>query len=393
MRMLATIPRAYALVAMAAGYLLVLLASPVRLALRDGLRCLARYPRVWLSFAALSSTYALFQWFVLEPSTGADYSFRQFPSWADWGWPGIGAALCESLLPAALATAGLFDNAVTTFPLSTLAAVLLIVNWRGLHGSLFTALRKRYRAAGYLIYFAVLIGAFATFTKALLYWRLPTLAAFVLAPRLLHLSALVDTLAFMFEYLCGIYLQVYLITVCLGWVKGLNFGEGALFRFAMRRFSYVFQWAVLVLLVSIFTINFPILLAFYVNLPWVGDYLFVARWVLAGAIVSFSTIQISLSLHNETLGAAFRAHGSFLAKHWRRFAWFLAICAFHFLLLTLLDTSLKTAAEGRSLVLLTWRCVHLLVQSFLIGWLLASWVCLYRQCEMGKVSQESWVAY
>ena len=50
-------------------------------------------------------------------------------------------------------------------------------------------------------------------------------------------------MAFIFEYLFGVYIQVYLITVCLAWIKGLSFGEEDLFRFAMRRFSYVLEWA------------------------------------------------------------------------------------------------------------------------------------------------------
>jgi len=45
------VSRWYALIGLLVGYLLVMLANPVRPALRDGFRCLARYERIWLTFA------------------------------------------------------------------------------------------------------------------------------------------------------------------------------------------------------------------------------------------------------------------------------------------------------------------------------------------------------
>ena len=76
-------------------------------------------------------------------------------------------------MPALEGVAGIFDNATTTFPLSVLAAALLVLNWRGLHGALFRALRKRYGFTGFLIYLVVLVSALATFLKPIVFWRLP----------------------------------------------------------------------------------------------------------------------------------------------------------------------------------------------------------------------------
>src|SRR5256714_2755392 len=53
--------RVYPLLGLLAGYLLVMLANPVRLALRDGFRCIARYERIWLTFALLGFAYFVFQ--------------------------------------------------------------------------------------------------------------------------------------------------------------------------------------------------------------------------------------------------------------------------------------------------------------------------------------------
>ena len=54
---------------------------------------------------------------------------------------------------------------------------------------------------------------------------------------------------------------MYLITVCLAWIKGVSFEEGELFRFAMRRFSYVLEWAGIVVAVSTLIVRVPLVLA------------------------------------------------------------------------------------------------------------------------------------
>ncbi len=116
--------------------------------------------------------------------------------------------------------AGIFDNATTTYPLSVVAAVLLIMNWRGLHGALVRALRKRYGFWGYLGYLILLLSAVASLLKPVVFWRLPEWSGLFPTAGLLRISATVDAIAFIFEYLLGVYIQVYLITVCLAWTKG-----------------------------------------------------------------------------------------------------------------------------------------------------------------------------
>ena len=92
--------------------------------------------------------------------------------------------------------------------------------------------------------------------KPIVFWRLPEWSGLVPAAGLLRISATVDAAAFIFEYLLGVYIQVYLITVCLAWIKGVSFKEGELFRFAMRRFSYVLEWAGIVVAVSTLIVRY-----------------------------------------------------------------------------------------------------------------------------------------
>ena len=386
-------PALWPLLGMLGGYLLVMFTNPVRVALRDGFRAILRFKRLWLVFALLALAYSAFQFSVFTPLSGmTDLRLEQFNVQA-WHWPAFGEAWRESLLHTLESVAGIFDAAATTYPLSVLAAVLLIVNWRGLHLSLIRALRKQFGSAGWLIYLAVLLGALASLLKPLIYWLLPGRAAFLSPARFLQISAEVDTVAFIFEYLCAVYLQVYLVAVALAWIKGLTFREGELLRFAIRRFSFVLKWLGVVVLASTLLLRLPLLVAYFRDLPGVLDYLPIGRCVMAALILCFATMQISLVLHNETLGEALRAHWQFVRRYAFRFGWFLLICALHYWFLSLADTVVRMAATERLLALISWKLLYLLAWSFVTGWLLASWVSLFRQCEMGRVNRESWIRY
>ena len=392
--MLSAVPRVYPLLGMLAGYVLVMRANPVRIALRDGFRCILRFQRLWLVFALLALAYSAFQFAIFTPlQPTADLRLEQFAFWDSWHWPLFSQVWSESLLHTVESGAGIFDAVATTYPLSILAALLLILNWRGLHRSLLRALRKQFGLGGWLIYLGVLLSAFASLLKPLIYWQVWDRGHFLSPAHFLQTSATVDTIAFVFEYLCAVYLQVYLITVCLSWIKGLHFREGALLRFAMRRFSFVLKWLGVIVLASTALLRLPLLVAYFRDVPGVLDYLPVGRCAMAALIFSFATMQISLVLHNETLGEAFHAHGQFLRRHALRFGWFLLICGLHYWLLALSDTIIRAAATERPLALIAWKLLYVLARAFVSGWLLASWVCLFRQCEIGRINRETWIRY
>ncbi|HXA09659.1 MAG TPA: hypothetical protein VNW28_06725 [Chthoniobacterales bacterium] len=392
--MFSAVPRVYPLLGMFGGYLLVMRTNPVRVALRDGFRCTLRFKRLWLLFALFAFAYSTFQFAVFTPLQSTDdLRLDQLAFWDSWHWPLFSQVWRESLLHMVEAVAGIFDAAATTFPLAFIAALLLIVNWRGLHRSLVRALRKQFGLGGWLIYFGVLLGALASLLKPLIYWQLPDRARFLSPAHLLQTSAAVDTVAFVFEYLCAVYLQVYLITVCLAWIKGLHFREGALLRFAMRRFSFVLRWLGLLVLASTLLLRLPLLIAYFRDVPGVLDYLPAGRYAMSALIVSFAAMQVSLVLHNETLREAFQAHWQFVRRNAFRFGWFLLICALHYWFLTFSDAVIRTAATERPLALILWPLCYDLARALVTGWLLASWVCFFRQCEIGRANRESWIRY
>jgi hypothetical protein len=392
--MLSSLPRVYPLLGFFSGYVIVMLFNPVRLALRDGFRCILRYKRIWLTFALLGFAYFIFQFSTFTPIQSlADLDLTQIASLTGWHWPTYGEIWRETPLPALEGVVGIFDNATTTYPLSVVAAVLMVMNWRGLHSALVRALQKRYRFGGYLIYLILLLSALASLAKPIVFQGLPVWGGLLPAGGVLQISASVDAVAFIFEYLFGVYIQVYLITVCFAWIRGLSFEEGELFRFAMRRFSYVLEWAGIVVLVSTLIVRVPLLLAYFMNVSDVLDYLPIERVVMCGLILAFSSVQISLALHNESLREAIRAHREFIRQNAGRFGWFLLICAIHFFFLTAGDAIVRGAIADRLVPLLLWKSIFVCVRGFITGWLLASWVCLFRRGETGEVYKQSWIQY
>ncbi len=392
--MLSSVPRVYPLIGFIGGYALVMFFNPIRLALRDGLRCISRYRRIWVTFAVLGFAYLIFQFWVFTPfQNAADVDLGQVTSVSSWHWPRFAEVWQDAPLPALEGVAGIFDNATTTYPLSVVAAVLLMMNWRGLHSALVRALKQRYRLRGYLIYLVFVASAIAAFFKPIVFWAPRVWGGVFPAADILQVSAAVDAAAFIFEYLLGVYIQVYLIAVCFAWIRGLSFREGELFRFAVRRFSYVLKWAGLVVLVGMLIVRLPLLLAYFMNIPDVLDYLPFERVIMCGLIIGFSSMQISLALHNETLGEAFHAHFEFLRQNVGRFGWFLIICVLHFLILTIADVIVRGAIADRLVALILWKSFFVTVRGFVTGWLLASWVCLFRRGETGEVYQQSWIEY
>ena len=392
--MLSSFPRVYPLLGLCGGYALVMLFNPVRQALGDGFRCIRRFKRIWLTFTLLGFGYFVFQFATFTPiRTLADIDLNQVTSLPSWHWPRFLEIWRETPLPALEGVAGIFDNATTTYPLSAVAAVLMIINWRGLHGALLRALRKRYRLWSYFIYLILLLGALASLFKPIVFWRLPEWGGLVPAAGLLRISATVDAIAFIFEYIFGVYIQVYLITVCLAWIKGVSFEEGELFRFAMRRFSYVLEWAGIVVVVSTLIVRLPLLLAYFTNIPGVLDYLPIERVLMSGSIIAFCSVQVSLALHNETLGEAIHAHGQFIRKNGVLLGWFLIICGIHFFFIMICDAIVRNAIADRLAALFVWKLIFACLRGIITGWLLASWVCLFRQRESGRVNQEKWIQY
>src|SRR5256885_2127939 len=269
---LLVLTRLYPIAGLLAGYLLVMLANPVRRALRDGFRCIARYERVWLTFALLGFAYFVFQFvtFSSVPSP-SEIDFAEIIAFSNWNWSPLADVWHEVPLPTIESVAGIFDNATTTYPLSALAAILFLVNWRGLDRTFWRALSKLYR-----------------------WWSIP----------------------------------MYLV-----------------------------------FLVSTLVLRLPMLLAYFINVPNVLDYLPLQRVFMSGFILAFCSVQISLVLHNETLREAFRAHRQLLRRDFRRLAWFCLICGLNFFLILVIDAMVRSAIADRAAAMIVWKSIFVFLRA------------------------------
>lgn len=407
------------------GYLLLLLTNPARTSLRDGLRCIRRYPALWVTLGVVGFCGALFQLglrvyfhFVLPFEERPAFVWMR-AAWRDsslwlhgskeslWYLPphAMHDAVRESSLPALESTAALFNCLVSPFPLAALAALLLLVNWRGHHRVVLRALRKRFRGFGWVLYAGIIVCALAALAKPLLYAAPQFIAAGGGGPDATVLwirwAPVAEWLAFLFEYFFGVCLQIYLILFAFVWVRGLTFTHAHLLDFAIRRCAFVLKWALVVMFLSTALIHVPLILKnfpdfqswFPDNLNAIDARLRLARAVLTGVLLLCSTVQITLVFHSESLISALRDHVRFVIRHVWPFGWFLIVAAFHFFLFQTAQALVLRGFGEETAAGIAWGLVVPWLRGILAAWLLAAWVCLFKRCDTGHPAAEKWIQF
>lgn len=410
------------------GYLVLMFANPARASLRDGLRCLGRYGTLWRILTLFGLCYAVFQ---IGVEVFCHYNMpegqRPIFQWSrPWFLPEQMRLpiLKGSILPAFEGAAGLFNVLITTFPFSAIAAILFFTNWDGHHGVLFRALRRRFGWGwgwgtgwglgwGPVIYFGILLCALAALVKPLLYSALlPMLSSHIPGLDLLQISFVVVWLSFLFEIMFGTCVQIYLILIVYAWVRGLNFTRQHMIDFAIRRFSFVMKWSLLIMLLSTLLIHLPLILTvippfshMLQQLPVFYYCDHVARPIMAGFLLLFCGMQIILTFHSESLGKALRGHFHFLRKDAWSIIWFLLVALVHFYILNVLNSAITSGFSGgpddalsadlgsETAITIVWRLFYPLLSAFVAGWMLAAWVCLYKRSEAGRIHAEDWIKY
>jgi hypothetical protein len=378
------------------GYVMLMLTNPVRESLADGWRCVRRYPVIWRTIALLALANALFLLAVR-----LTHHLRETPElvWMRAGWndptawltgtpdslwwlPPAGARdlLGASVLPGLEFLAGIFNGIVVTFPVAMWIAGGLIFNRHGWTRILFGALRRRIGAGVWLVFPLLLLAGCATWAKAIFYFRPQWIPEpwWPFAPSIAAISSL-------FEYLVSVAVQGYLILHAYAWVRGLSFDPAGLREVAIRRFGAASKWAGCVMLVQALTIELPLALSFLLNWPahpeLVSYWLQVVRLVVALCLIGCFSMQAWLILHGESLRRALRGHFRLLRTHLWEIAWFIIVAAVHcwavhFLRLAVLKGLGEDTAFG-----LGWSLCWPIVGGLVGGWLLASWVCLFKRCE------------
>jgi hypothetical protein len=405
----------YLLAGALAGYALLIFTNPVRTCLLDGLRAVHRYPRLWLSLGLFGFGYAVFQlvlrFFFASPAPSGEEptllwarsAYRAQGWWAgapDSLWyvpPGAFQALAKSaLLPALDSLGGLFNNVVSTFPLAALAALLLLINWRGHQSTLRRALARRFGLWGWALYPLILLAALAALLKPLVFF-LPRYVDLALWFRWAPVDA---WLAFIFEYLFGVGVQVYLLSLAYCWLRGISFGHQQLLDFAIRRFSFVARWAFAILLLSTVLVDLPLLIKAFqpasdmaAATAELDERNALARAILNVVFIAFATVQVTLVFHNESLRRSLRDHCRFVLNHPGALGWFILLAAVHLYALHFLNALCLAALGEGTAAWIGWTLLFPWLAGFFAACLLAAWVSAFRRADTGKLADKSFARF
>lgn len=390
-----------------AGYALMMWTNPVSACFRDGWRAVRRYPRIWLVLSGLGFGNAVFDLAmraylhaVLPPQSRPVFAWAR-EAWRDpqlwltgspesmWWLPHgeFVRAMQDSVLPAFENLAGVFNCLVSTFPFSAIAALMLFANWQGHHATLWQAMRKRFGPVGVAVHGAILLCALAALAKPLLY-----AGARLMPPDFFQQwGPVIAWLSFVFEYFLGVVVQVYLILLVYAWVRGLQFYHSDLLDVAIRRFSFVVKWAAFMLALSTLFIDAPIILKNFAPFAsyFPGDEHFLRNLATAQAALALfallgSSVQITLTFHSESWRKALRHHLRFVAHSWWALTWFLIVAGFHFFAVhVLIKNVARGLGEGTALWVM-WRLAAPWFAGAVAAWALASWVCVFKRCEVAR---------
>lgn len=389
------------------GYALLLFASPLRQVLWDALGAVRRYSVLWKLLGLLGFANALFHFAVklrmqmMLPPGSYDVLVWARPGLADpaiwlhgspdsiWWLPPSGVR--ESLISAETwlrtleGVAGFFNNMVTTFPVALVGMMWLLFNRHSARTLLYGALKKRFGVGALPLMGAVGICGACVVLKAVFYFE-PTIISGL---HFYQWTPVVEWLGFIFEYLFGVGVQIYLILHVYAWMRGISFDAEALRDVAIRRIGAGLKWAAVMIVLSSVLINIPLILqnfpafnAVFTDDPEkVEKRLVIARCVLAVFLTGACSVQAWLTLHGETLPRALRAHWLFLKHHWRSVIWFMAVSAVHLFGINFLRAALLRGVGEEAALGVCWTFIWPWLAAPVLAWMLASWVCIFKKLE------------
>jgi len=371
--------------ALLAACVVALCVPSVRDSYANGWRCLLRHASLWKLPGGFALAYGLFQlldFLLLHWRTGRVPELAPVIARMPLDYRQIAL---DSILPAAELLAGALNCLVATFPVSVVCGFLFLANYRGLTGELGYALLRRYRIWGWVWLGLLAACALASLLKPVTILALPELVTILSLQELLVASSLVNGLSFAFEYLLGTYLQVYLLLIAYGWVRGLHFRRARVLQFAVRRMGFVLKWALVIVVATLALIHLPLFVEAWLTGDPIGWRTLVlvetvSRPTLAAIMLLLATVQIRLVLHNDSLRGALAAHGRFLRMHGLSCLVFL-LAGFSVLFLLQILRLGGAAWFGAAIFKQVWSIVLEIGGAISGGWILASWVCFYKRCE------------
>jgi len=342
---------------------------------------------MWVSLCILGLSYNLFQLLQAFQLGEAAFSIQSLLYWPPFRPPDWFVIAQHAWLPALELLAGIFNQAVVSYPASAAAAFLFLLNWQN-HQKQFVGAAKRRLGRWWLaVYIGLLLCAMAALLKPIfslaIYWLNQYLGAILL----LRIGAVIDLLSFQFEYLFGLLVQIALVLQAFVWIRGLNAAPERILEMAVKRSVYAAKWAGCVLGAALLFIHLPLLVSYW----WIAEYTDftngvvqyidqTARPLLAMGLLLFCSMQVALILHNETLREAVLEHARISRKHWYRVFWFLFVSGLHLFGISFLGDFFTEGFLKYSVPNILLLGLFAVCKAFFAAWFIASWVCVYRAC-------------
>jgi hypothetical protein len=174
--------------------------------------------------------------------------------------------------------------------------------------------------------------------------------------------------------------------MAFAWVRGFSFEREHLVELAIRRFTVVLPWSALILVINILLIDVPLILknfpstsGYFPEAEIFGHWLGSARAGVSFFILLFAGVQIRLALHTTGWRQALREHFYMLSHAWWPFGWFLVISGIHFFVWHAFRESVARGVGEGTALWIGWILISPWITGVIGGWLLASWVCVYKR--------------
>ncbi len=266
-------------------------------------------------------------------------------------------------------TSALGNDLVIPFPLSAVVVIWTILFSRPIIVQLFRTARRGFPRAWVAVIVVLVFSAGAAVLKPVVYLFLPEWiewapmdgAHAMLAAELLNATAIV------FEVFVGSYVTVFLMLTAFAWVRGIDADRMRLHILTARRMRYVLKWTLVTAALAVMLMVSPVM-------PGVEQVVIIAY---LGILLLLFPVQANLAFHNGSLRSALTSSLSIMLKKRAVMIFLMGACS-GFLLLTGVQPLALGVVSGDSPELGV-DIVFGVINATLSGWLIASWVCLYRR--------------
>lgn len=365
------------------GWWLLIFFSPLKPALLDGIRILAKFPVLFTLPLACSLIYTLFQVLILLiKSTIIPDFFRENFLDFHFSFPHPPELFLAALQPMLEATSSLYAFITPVFPASSILALLYLFNFKKSQTKTRQGLRKHFPRAFWILYPLSLITALAALFK-------PSFFLLLLHPTLSFSSIQFNSFIFishfseLFEFILGTGIQIAMLIIAFIWISGASRTSKEIFSFALKRLPSVLKWAMCQLSAVIVFILIPLLLPLFFEKTFpVAPLHFIQKFsipFLAGVTLLFPFMHYLLIFHNLSLREAFKQNFHFLRTDLPTYLQFLFLLVVHLLIAFSSLAIVQIGCPPDSLFLHLASIPFQILSLFFLVWFLATWVSLCKQ--------------